>query len=243
MNAPIVPTFFDLRRFAAASITAVADAPDRRDPFAAHRVHAIMSGPTAAGRCTLPASTIAFQDFPFDEILAVIAGDIEFATPSALVRVGPGQAALIPRGTSGRIVARDGASWAFMTYAGIRGDEARARTVEVLSPDAALEPSGGPAADLLIGDMPQCRSHSVFENASEEWSVGLWDSTPYQRRAMTYGHDEFMFLLDGAVRIADGAGRAQMFQAGDMFFVPRGAKCSWHSTVYVRKFYGIYRPA
>lgn len=112
-----------------------------------------------------------------------------------------------------------------------------------IDPDAPLEPSGAPLAELLVGETPSCRNHTDYRSANGEFVCGTWDSTPYHRRAMRYPHYELMHLLDGAVTFTDETGRTATFRAGDVFLVEQGAECAWLSTVHVKKVYAIYRPA
>ena len=108
--------------------------------------------------------------------------------------------------------------------------------------DAELAPSGAPLAELLVGTTPSCRNHTAFRSADGEFTCGVWDSTPYHRRAMRYGHFELMVLLRGAVTFVDERERTRTFRAGDVFLVEQGASCSWDSREEVAKIYAIYRP-
>lgn len=108
---------------------------------------------------------------------------------------------------------------------------------------AELSPSGAPLAELLVGPTPSCRNFTDYRSANGEFVCGTWDSTPYKRRAMNYGHFELMHLLAGAVTFVDGAGRERTFCQGDVFLVEQSADCSWESRVDVKKVYAIYRPS
>ena len=94
---------------------------------------------------------------------------------------------------------------------------------------AALVASGAPLAELLVGPTPSCRNFTDYRSADGAFVCGTWDSTPYHRRAMTYGHYELMYLLDGSVTFVDGAGASGTFDKGDIFLVEQGASCSWDS--------------
>ena len=108
---------------------------------------------------------------------------------------------------------------------------------------AELTPSGAPLADLLVGPTPSCRNFTDYRSDNGEFVCGTWDSTPYHRRGMTYGHIELMHLLAGEVTFIDGAGSERTFCQGDVFLVEQAAHCSWESRVHVKKVYAIYRPA
>jgi uncharacterized cupin superfamily protein len=109
--------------------------------------------------------------------------------------------------------------------------------------DASLprQPSSPPLAELLVGGTPECHNSTQYKSADGDFSCGVWDSTPYTRRAMTYGHHELMHLLQGAVTFEDEHGRAGTFRAGDVVIVRRGARVSWSSFVPVTKVFAIWR--
>jgi uncharacterized cupin superfamily protein len=81
-----------------------------------------------------------------------------------------------------------------------------------------------------------------FEDLTGQWTVGVWDATPYERKVSPFPRHELMHLLEGSVTLTDGQGDAQTFTAGDTFFVPMGAPCGWKNAEYVRKIYCIFQP-
>ena len=114
--------------------------------------------------------------------------------------------------------------------------------VVAIDPASERAPSGAPLAELLIGPTPQCHNHTQFLSADGEFMVGVWDSSPYHRRAMPYRHFELMYLLEGSVTFVDEAGREGHFSRGDLFLIEQNAQCSWESRENVTKIFGIYRP-
>ncbi len=115
-----------------------------------------------------------------------------------------------------------------------------------------LEPHG-PAAtgmaqaaiadtSLYEGGVPTQHSHNYFSEPTGQLVAGVWDTTPMFRKTMPFPRHELMMILEGAVTITDGNGKAQTFKAGESFFAPKGAVFSWTSTEYVRKYYVIFQP-
>ena len=115
-----------------------------------------------------------------------------------------------------------------------------------------LEPQG-PAAtgmskveftdtSMFEGGVPTHHVHNYFGEPTGQMSAGVWSTTPMHRKVMPFPRHELMMILEGAVTITDGDGKAQTFKAGDSFFAPKGAVFSWTSTEYVRKFYVIFQP-
>lgn len=110
-------------------------------------------------------------------------------------------------------------------------------------PAAMLEPATGPAADILLTPPPEQRALDCLEDATNQWSVGLWDSTPYERKSIAFPRHELMHILKGAVTLTEEEGATHHFRAGDTFFVEMGTRCNWKSTEYVRKIYCTLKPA
>ncbi|MFV4725635.1 cupin domain-containing protein, partial [Mycobacterium tuberculosis] len=92
-----------------------------------------------------------------------------------------------------------------MAYTAGAGAPAAAVPVDLA---AELAPSGAPLAELLIGPTPSCRNHTDYRSADGTFTCGVWDSTPYHRRAMRYAHFELMVLLKGSVTFVDEEGKA-----------------------------------
>lgn len=125
-------------------------------------------------------------------------------------------------------------------------DPAGASAMETLRIDPSLprEPSDPPPASLLVGPAPRQSGRQWFEDATGQWTVGVWDSTPYRRKAVPFGRHELMHLLEGMVTLSNpDTGWSETFRAGDTFFVPLGANVEWLSTEYVKKYYCIMIPA
>ena len=117
-------------------------------------------------------------------------------------------------------------------------------TLGVLRPEpkGELAPSSPPGADMLLSAVPRQWTHEWFKDMTGQWTVGVWQTTPYHRKQIPFPRHELMHILEGAVTLTDGAGVAHRFAAGDTFFVPMGALCDWKSTVDLRKIYCIFQP-
>lgn len=119
------------------------------------------------------------------------------------------------------------------------------KKLHVIKPDpkVKLAPSQGPDPKLVVGsEQPKQADHQYFEDVTGQFTVGVWSTTPYERKVIEFPRHELMHLLEGSVTIADGEGGAQTYKAGDTFFVPKGAKMGWKSTEPVRKIYCIFLP-
>jgi hypothetical protein len=84
-------------------------------------------------------------------------------------------------------------------------------------------------------------THNWYEDASGVLSSGFWASQP-GKVDVTYMEDEFCYILEGRVRLADAAGRVEEYKAGDAFVIPRGFKGVWETVEPVKKYYVIHAP-
>ncbi|MDF1749555.1 MAG: cupin domain-containing protein [Alphaproteobacteria bacterium] len=112
----------------------------------------------------------------------------------------------------------------------------------VINPAQSLAPCAGPGADILIGPAPEQTAAELYEDATGQFSVGLWQSTPYSRKPVRYERYELMHLLSGSVTLTETGQSPQTFTAGETFLVPMGAEVDWVSTEDVRKIYCSVTP-
>ncbi|MFV3130357.1 cupin domain-containing protein [Niveispirillum sp. KHB5.9] len=202
--------------------------------------------PLAPGPVTLSALRLApgrgeVPALAGDEFVLVLTGSLTLAAGGVAVTLGPDGSAVVPRGLPLSWLAPAGATALVMRSAEEGG--AGADALVAIDNDAPLSPSGAPLAELLLTPTPACRNNTLYTSASGTYMAGIWDSTPYHRRAMRYRHFELMLLLEGSVTFVDGAGREATFAKGDIFLVEQGADCSWESREQVKKVFAIYRPA
>lgn len=236
-NASLTRSFIDLRAWAADATVAQGEG----DPFLAARAQLpLADGPISAGMIALPRGAGLVNGMPADEFVIVVSGAVRIAGGDLDLTLCEG----------GSILLRGGAAFAWTADADSRllfmrrtGGPAGDGAIIPIDADAPLAPSGAPLAELLVGPTPQCRNHGDWKSPDGEFMAGTWDSTPYYRRAMRYGHYELMYLLDGSVTFIDEVGAEATFARGDIFLVEQGASCSWDSRVHVKKIYCIYRPA
>lgn len=236
-NATLTRSFIDLRAWAASAVVTVGEG----DPFlAARAVLLLADGPITAGLIALPLGAGRIDAMPADEFVIIESGVVRISGGDADVTLTEGDS----------IVLRGGAAFVWTAEAESRllymrrtGGPAGDGAIIPVDADAPLAPSGAPLADLLVGPTPACRNNTDWKAEDGEFMAGTWDSTPYHRRAMRYGHFELMYLLDGSVTFVDETGAEATFLKGDIFLVEQGASCSWDSRVHVKKIYCIYRPA
>lgn len=230
------PTFIDLRALAGAGA-----ALEGTDPFDAVRPVAVSAGECEVFFIDLPAGHGTATEARGDAWLFALSGAVVFESMGGDLTLAEGESCGAPRGTSFGWRTDAPATLLAMRYPG--GNAGMAPGIVAIPNDAPLSASNPPALDVLLSDVPSCRSNNLFVSADAVFKCGIWDSTPYQRVPIFFHHSELMHLLEGSVSFVDKAGRAATFHKGDTFIIEQGAECSWDSQVKVAKIYAYYKPA
>lgn len=225
------PSFIDIAAFAQS-------AQPGAEPFGADAAALPLRGGPVELSASLLSGKGSAQTQTGDTMLIVAEGEAQITAGGKTHSLAKGES-LVLSGPQGFEWSADKARIVTMRYTG--GADAAAG-VTAIDPTTERVPSGAPLAELLIGPTPQCHNHTQFLSADGEFMVGVWDSSPYHRRAMAYRHFELMYLLDGSVTFIDEEGREGTFRKGDLFLVEQNAQCSWESREDVTKIFAIYRP-
>ncbi|MCJ8203208.1 cupin domain-containing protein [Pseudomonas sp. RGM2987] len=177
------------------------------------------------------------DQYPFSETIVVHAGAVTLRSQARTLRLGPGESAVIGRGTVLEIEAQVDSLWAFCVDTQVV--ESRQPGLTALPAHTLLSPSAAPDDEILLSPPPQCRSHNLFVEEATDLRIGIWDSTPYTRKSRPHKLHELMHLLEGSVTLQVGDGTELTVNTGDTVFVPLHAACAWKSGVYVRKVYVV----
>jgi len=207
------------------------------DPFGRNREIA-WTGPGAmsAGRVGF-IGEVDVAHYPHTETLVVVDGELTLtAAGAAPLVLGRGEGAVIARGTALRLLA---GTRTLFVFCAAEAELANQPGITRLRADAQFKPSNPPAAEVLLGPSPQCRSDNVFKDELTGVVAGTWDSTPYHRIVRPHRLNEFMYLLAGGVRFAGPDGSVLSTVAGDAIFVPQGAPIGWESSERVAKFFVV----
>lgn len=203
------------------------------DPFERHIAY---FGPDDIAAGVVQASgQFSVDEYPYSETIVVHAGQVTLQSQDGTLQLNPGDSAVIARGTSVQVEAQPDSLWAFC--ADTQPVEACNPGLTTLPPQTLLSPSAAPGTEILLSPAPQCRSHTLFVEDATNLRIGVWDSTPYTRRARPHMLHELMHLIEGSVTLQVADGTHLTVNTGDTVFVPRGTPCAWKSSVYVRKFY------
>ncbi len=200
----------------------------------------------SAGVWDCTAMTSKPMSYPVNEFMLILEGAVTIRPEhGAPVTVRAGESFILPKGLP-CVWHQDGYVRKFFVIfddaSGLAPTDPK--TLKVLLPDprATLEASGGPAPEVLIGPAPEQHNKTCFTDLTGQWTVGIWDSTAYRRRAIDFPRHELMHIIEGEATLTEEGGAPQTFRAGDTFFVPMGSRGDWTTTGYIRKIYCTFQP-
>lgn len=96
-----------------------------------------------------------------------------------------------------------------------------------------------PKATSITGNDQTEASVSLWEDADDSASTGIWECTPGRFTTFRENSTETCFILAGRVTLHSDNGEKHTFAAGDMFTLPMGWRGSWEVHETVRKVYFI----
>ncbi len=198
----------------------------------------------SAGVWEQGANESRWMDYPVNEFMTVLEGEVVIVEEDRTVSVKAGESFIIPKGLRCRWTQPGHVRKFFVIFDDASGarNAGPLRTIKV-DPSVPLAPSASPAPEMLLSPVPVQHTHDLFTDATGQLNIGIWDTTGYHRKLINFPRHELMCLLEGSVEFADGAGATQRFTAGDTFFVPMGTPNSWKSEGYLRKIFVIFQPA
>jgi uncharacterized cupin superfamily protein len=89
---------------------------------------------------------------------------------------------------------------------------------------------------------PVQRGRMWIDDKARGLTAGIWDCTAMVSPWMDYPVNEFMIVLEGAVTIVEPT-RETTIKAGESFILPKGLRCIWKQTGYMKKFFVIFDDA
>ncbi len=208
------------------------------DPFAAVREIAWQGiGGMSAGRLRFEGS-VDIARFPHQETLVVVQGELRIdAEGAAPLVIKPDNGVVIATGAAVRITATQPT---LAVFCAADCPHPVQPGVFPLVAEANFKPSANSLPkEILLGEVPTCRSDNVIDESSIGCKIGTWDSTPYHRIVRAHPVNEFMHILDGGVRFAEPDGSVVSVERGDAVFVPLGAAIGWESSERVAKYYVV----
>lgn len=199
----------------------------------------------SAGIWDCTAFTTKRAPYSVNEFMVLLEGSVAIVDANGKETViKAGESFIIPKGLDCQWKQTGAVKKFFVIFNDASGLKPKApEKLAVIKPDpmAELSQSGGPDPALVLAGSPQWRDRLYFEDLSRQWTVGVWSTTPYERKVLPFPRHEMMHILEGAVTVSDGAGRSETFNAGETLFVPKGAPVGWRNDVPVRKIYCIFQ--
>ncbi|HXV26063.1 MAG TPA: cupin domain-containing protein [Alphaproteobacteria bacterium] len=98
-------------------------------------------------------------------------------------------------------------------------------------PSVPIDPNS-----ILRGNKVTERTKVQYTDKRAELTVGVWESDSGAWAILTQ-EDEFVWVMEGEIRITDDRGRSRTYGPGDSFFVPERFKGTWESLSPVRKIF------
>ena len=106
-------------------------------------------------------------------------------------------------------------------------------------PATGMQPSNMIPPEAFTSEDHTELNHTFFATADESILSGVWECAPCKEEIESYPVHEMMTVISGSVTLTNADGDSETFTSGDVFFVPKGTKCTWHVTETLRKFYMI----
>jgi uncharacterized cupin superfamily protein len=184
-----------------------------------------------------------WMDYPVNEFMLVLEGEVVIVEEGRSVSVKAGESFIIPKGLRCRWTQLGHVKKFFVIFDDASGlkNEGPLATIKI-DPAVKLQPSTPPSEAVLLSPVPTQHAHDYFTDATSQLNIGIWDTTGYHRKLIDFPRHELMHLLEGSVTFEDDQGRKQRFNAGDTFFVPMGTPNAWKSEGYLRKIFVIFQP-
>jgi uncharacterized cupin superfamily protein len=104
-----------------------------------------------------------------------------------------------------------------------------------------FEPNGPAGAGLKGNDRDTSKVHYYYKSkADEHVAAGVWSSPDFSGRMRKVTNTEFIYILEGAVTLADKSGREETFKVGDAVLIPRGTEFQWKKTDNLKEYWVIF---
>jgi hypothetical protein len=85
--------------------------------------------------------------------------------------------------------------------------------------------------------------HDVcYKDTTGRFFSGTWASEAFESGQRPFPYNEFACVQDGSITLTDADGAAQVFNAGDAFFIPEGVECGATVANNVRLYITVIKP-
>ncbi len=102
----------------------------------------------------------------------------------------------------------------------------------------AMENRPAPAEGFISGNAIR-RGAQYFKDNTGKFRSGVWESTPGKWKAIPE-KNEFCYIIEGKVSIADSQGNEKIYVAGDAFLIPMDFDGTWEVLETTKKYFVAY---
>ena len=81
----------------------------------------------------------------------------------------------------------------------------------------------------------------MLQSGDKKMVAGIYQAGPGSFEAAPYPVDEFMYFLEGSVKLTSKDGTVTNVSAGDAITIPKGWQGTWETSGY-KKYYTSYNP-
>ena len=93
-----------------------------------------------------------------------------------------------------------------------------------------------PRADALMTEVVEDAPFAITSGAKPQQNIcykdttgrffsGTWAVQAFESVQRPFPYNEFAFVQDGSITLTNAEGAAEVFNAGDAFFIPEGVEC------------------
>ncbi len=98
--------------------------------------------------------------------------------------------------------------------------------------EGILIPNADAILNEVAGDAPfaitsgaRPRHNVCYKDTTGRFFSGTWASEAFESKQRPFPYNAFAYVQDGSITLTDADAAAQVFNAGDAFFIPQGVEC------------------
>jgi uncharacterized cupin superfamily protein len=203
------------------------------------------TGTLTAGVWTCTPMTAKMGPYDVNEYMLVLEGSVTMIHEDGTeTTVRAGESFIVPKGTPCIWKQTEDIRKFYVIHDDPSGEvlDADGLNIRTFAHDMPLDPVGEQDESRYIGGTPKQGTKVFFQDATQQMTVGLWETEEMHTKPLPFVRNELMHILEGEVTITDGTGQANTYKAGDTFLVPKGMIYQWDSVGKVRKIFCIFQP-
>ncbi|MBT5432491.1 MAG: cupin domain-containing protein [Alphaproteobacteria bacterium] len=203
------------------------------------------TGALTSGVWTCTPMTTKAGPYEVNEYMLVLEGSVTMIHEDGTENtISAGESFVIPKGTPCVWKQSEDIRKFYVIHTDESGEalDADGLKVRTFGHGVALDPVGEQDESRYIGGTPKQGTKVFFQDATQQMTVGLWETEEMHTKPLPFVRNELMHILEGEVKITDGTGQSTTYGAGDTFMVPKGMIYQWDSVGKVRKIFCIFQP-